>query len=624
LEILRFTTAGSVDDGKSTLIGRLLFDSKLIFEDQMEEIQKATVKRGEEGINLALLTDGLRAEREQNITIDVAYRYFATPKRKFIIADTPGHEQYTRNMVTGASTSDLAIILIDARKGLLTQSKRHASISSLLQIPHIVVCINKMDLADYSEDRFHEIVEDFERFADKLEVDDITYIPISALKGDNIVNKSEFMPWYKGSTLLYHLENVNVSSDKNLVDFRFPVQYVIRPHQDFRGFAGRITSGTIKKGERVRVLPSGLKSTVESIVTIDGELEEARAGDSVVISITDNIDISRGDMIVREKNLPTVNNLQDAFLCWMNAAPLEKGKRYLLRHTTKTVNVYVKEIVYRLNVNELHRENTQTLELNDIGRVELETAQPLFFDPYKNNRGTGSFILIDPATNVTLGAGMIKSAVADIEEKLEIPQKKSPNTVWEGWNIPRPDREARNGHKAAVIWFTGLSGAGKTTIGRQLEKRLFEMGLQTTLLDGDQMRHGLCRDLGFTEYDRRENIRRISETARLMFENGNLVICTFISPFRSDREFARSLVQPGRFVEVFINCKLETLKERDPKGLYEKAIRGEIKNFTGISSPYEAPENPELIIDSTVSTPDSLVEIVMKKLVEEEIVKGKG
>ncbi len=622
MEILRFTTAGSVDDGKSTLIGRLLFDSKLIFEDQLEDIQNATVKRGEEGINLALLTDGLRAEREQNITIDVAYRYFATPKRKFIIADTPGHEQYTRNMVTGASTSDLAIILVDARKGILTQSKRHASISSLLQIPHIVVCINKMDLVDYSADRFDEIVDDFEIFAEKLEVDDITYIPISALKGDNIVNKSEKMPWYKGSTLLYHLENVNIISDKNLVDFRFPVQYVIRPHQDFRGFAGRIASGSVKKGERVRVLPSGLKSTIESIVTIDGELEEAKAGDSVVISITDNIDISRGDMIVREKNLPTVNNRQDAFLCWMNEAPLEKGKKYILRHTTKTVNVYVKEIVYRLNINELHREKTDELHLNDIGRVELETSQPLFFDPYINNRGTGSFILIDPATNVTLGAGMIKSAVAEIEDKLDIPRKKSPNTVWEGWNIARAVREKRNAHRAAVIWFTGLSGAGKTTIGRQLEQRLFAMGLQTTLLDGDQMRHGLCSDLGFTEYDRKENIRRISETARLMFEYGNIVICTFISPFANDRGFARTLIEPGRFFEVFINCNIETLKERDPKGLYEKALKGEIKNFTGISSPYEVPENPELIIDSTLTSPDLLVDIVMKKLVEAGIVKG--
>lgn len=624
MEILRFTTAGSVDDGKSTLIGRLLFDSKLIFEDQLEEMQKATVKRGEEGINLALLTDGLRAEREQNITIDVAYRYFATPKRKFIIADTPGHEQYTRNMVTGASTSDLAIILVDARKGILKQSKRHASISSLLQIPHIVVCVNKMDLVDYSEERFFEIVDDFERFADKLEVDDITYIPISALKGDNIVNKSEYMPWYKGTTLLYHLENVNVSSDKNLVDFRFPVQYVIRPHQDFRGFAGRIASGSIKQGERVRVLPSGLKSTIESIVTIDGELVEAKAGDSVVISITDNIDISRGDMIVREKNLPTVSNRQDAFLCWMNDAPMEKGKKYILRHTTKTVNVYVKEIVYRLNVNELHRENTQTLELNDIGRVELETSKPLFFDPYKNNRGTGSFIIIDPATNGTLGAGMIKSSVADLEDKKFERQQKSPNVVWQGWNIGREQREQRNGHKAAVIWFTGLSGAGKTTLGRQVERRLFNLGLQTTLLDGDQVRHGLCSDLGFSEYDRKENIRRISETARLMFENGHIVICTFISPFRSDREFARSLIEPGRFFEVFINCNIETLKERDPKGLYEKALKGEIKNFTGISSPYEAPENPELFIDSSLTTPDSLVEIVMKKLEEAGIVLGQG
>ncbi len=572
----------------------------------MEEIQKATLKRGEEGVNLALLTDGLRAEREQNITIDVAYRYFATPRRKFIIADTPGHEQYTRNMVTGASTSDLAIILVDARKGVLTQSKRHASISSLLRIPHLVVCVNKMDLVDYSEKRFREIVEDFEAFAQKLEVEDITFIPISALKGDNIVNKTGNMPWYKGTTLLYHLENVNITSDRNLVDFRFPVQYVIRPHQDYRGFAGRITSGTIRKGEKVMVLPSGLKSTVDSILTLEGELQEARAGDSVVISIKDNIDISRGNMLVREKNLPFVDTRLDAFLCWMSPAPMEKGKRYILRHTTQTVNAYVKEIVYRLNVNELRREESESMELNDIGRIELETSQPLFFDRYKLNKGTGSFILIDAATNVTVGAGMINSVVKDRGNMPFTRQEKSPNTVWEGLNISREEREQRNGHKAAVLWLTGLSASGKTSIARLLEKKLFEKGMHTALLDGDMVRHGLCSDLGFSDYDRKENIRRIAETARLFFEQGNIVICTFISPFKADREFARNIIPQGRFVETWVKCDLQTAIKRDPKGLYAKALKGEIRNFTGISSPYENPENPEIIIDTDTHSPEAL------------------
>lgn len=621
VEILRFTTAGSVDDGKSTLIGRLLYDSKLIFEDQLKEIEKVSARRGEETMNLALLTDGLKAEREQNITIDVAYRYFATPKRKFIIADTPGHEQYTRNMVTGASTADLAIILVDARKGVLTQSRRHASISSLLKIPHIVVCVNKMDLVDFSEERFNEIVNEFDKFAGKLEVQDITFIPISALKGDNIVNKSNHMDWYKGSTLMYHLENVNISSDKNLVDFRFPVQYVIRPHQDFRGFSGRVISGTIRPGENITVLPSGKKSKIKNIVTMEGDLEQATAGDSIVVSIEDDIDISRGDMIVREKNIPAVDTKIDAFLCWMSDQPLQIDKKYLLSHTTRVVNAYVKNVVYRLNVDDLHRLKTDKMDLNDIGRIELETSQNLFFDPYKNNRGTGSFTLIDPDTNVTVGAGMIKSAVKEEPERTFERSKKSPNTVWEGWNIPRKERELKNGHKAAVLWLTGLSASGKTTIARVMERKLFENGFQTTLLDGDQVRHGLCSDLGFSEYDRKENIRRISETAKLLFEHGNIVICTFISPFKSDRDYARSLIAEGHFFEVYMECDIETAKQRDPKGLYKRALSGEIKNFTGISSPYEIPENPEITLISDKSHPEQLVNTLFGMLIEKGIIQ---
>ncbi len=619
MDLLRFTTAGSVDDGKSTLIGRLLFDSKLIFEDQLQEIERTSKRRGEDGLNLALLTDGLRAEREQNITIDVAYRYFATPRRKFIIADTPGHEQYTRNMVTGASTADLAVILIDARKGVSRQSKRHASISSLLQIPHIVVCVNKMDLVEYSRDRFEEIVQEFEEFAGKLEVEDITFIPISALKGDNIVNKTENMPWYKGSTLMYHLEHVNIASDKNLVDFRFPVQYVIRPHQDFRGFAGRIVSGVIRPGEEIMVLPSRLTSTVRSIVTMNGELEEASAGVSVVMTIEDDIDISRGDMIVRKKNVPQVASKFDAFFCWMNPKSMEVDRQYMLMHSTRAVKAYARDIIYRLNVDTLHREKNGTLELNDIGRVEFETSQPLYFDPYKNNRGAGSFIVIDPATNVTVGAGMIRSAVVEETTQPAIKQKKSPDVVWHEWNIPREVREERNGHKAAVLWLTGLSASGKSTIARELEKKIYQKGCRTMLLDGDQVRHGLCSDLGFSDYDRTENIRRVAETARLFFEHGNIVICTFISPFQSDRDFARSLLPDGRFFEIYVDCDIETARTRDPKGLYERAIKGEIKNFTGISSPYEKPAKPELILNSKNYKPEELVDILYEELYSNQI-----
>jgi bifunctional enzyme CysN/CysC len=614
MDLLRFTTAGSVDDGKSTLIGRLLYDSKLIFEDQLQEIERTSKRRGENGLNLALLTDGLRAEREQNITIDVAYRYFATPKRKFIIADTPGHEQYTRNMVTGASTADLAIILIDARNGVLTQSKRHASISSLLQIPHIVVAVNKMDLVEYSHERFEEIVEEFEEFARKLEVEDITFIPISALKGDNIIHKSGNMPWYEGSTLMYHLEHVNIGSDRNLVDFRFAVQYVIRPHQDFRGFAGRIVSGVIRPGEEIMVLPSRLTSTVKSIVTMDGELTEATAGDSVVITIEDNIDISRGDMIVRRKNVPQVASRFDAFFCWMAPEPMQLDRQYILMQTTRSVKVYAKDIVYRLNVDSLHREKNTALGLNDIGRVEFETSQPLFFDPYRNNRGTGGFIVVDPATNVTVGAGMIRSAVTDEKKSTALKPEKSPDVVWEEWNIPRTVREERNGHKAAIVWFTGLSASGKSTIARGLEQKLFGRNCQTMLLDGDQVRHGLCSDLGFSDFDRAENIRRVAETARLFFEQGAIVLCTFISPFAGDREFARKLVPPGRFIEIFVDCDIETAKRRDPKGLYARAADGKIGNFTGISAPYEKPENPELILDTDNYTPDELIGIVLQEL----------
>ncbi len=619
MDLLRFTTAGSVDDGKSTLIGRLLYDSKSIFQDQLDALETSSKLRGEEGVNLALLTDGLRAEREQGITIDVAYRYFATPKRKFIIADTPGHEQYTRNMVTGASTADLAIILIDARKGVLTQSRRHAFISSLLQIPHIVVAINKMDLVGYSEERYEEILAEFREFSGKLQVDDITFIPMSALNGDNIVNKGDNMPWYQGSTLLHHLENVNIGSRKNMVDFRLPVQYVIRPDQDYRGFAGRIASGVIRPGEEVMVLPGRQKSRVKSVDAFEGAMTEASAGDSVSVTLEDEIDISRGDMIVRVKNVPRMDQQFEAFLCWMNEKALRTDRPYIMMHTTRQVQAYIENIVYRIDVDTLHREQANTLELNEIGRVQVRTAQPVFTDPYRINNMTGSFIIVDPATNVTVGAGMIRG-VSTEQKPVQKDEKSavSPNVVWEPWNIPREQREKRNGHAGKVLWFTGISGAGKSTIAKSLEKKLWDEGKQTILLDGDQVRHGLNGDLRFSPEDRSENIRRVANLARLFLEHGNVVLCTFISPYKKDREMAREIIGKDDFLEVHVSCKPEKAQERDPKGLYAKAQKGEIKGLTGYDAPYEEPDNPFLKLDTTDSKPEELVDEIKSNLIRKE------
>jgi bifunctional enzyme CysN/CysC len=617
MDLLRFTTAGSVDDGKSTLIGRLFYDSKSIFEDQMEAIEKSSKSSGEEEVNLALLTDGLKAEREQKITIDVAYRYFATPKRKFIIADTPGHTQYTRNMVTGASTADLAIILVDASKGLLTQSRRHAFISSLLRIPHLVVAVNKMDLVDYDEKVFDEIVSDFRSFAKKLNVSDVTYIPISALKGDNVVDKSKNTDWYNGSTLLHHLETVKVDASDNIVDFRLPVQYVIRPNQNFRGFSGRIASGHIRPGDEVKVLPSGLTSTVKEIVTRDENLEIAYPGDSVTLTIDDEIDISRGDMIVRKNNVPTVSNEFEAYVCWMNEKELELNKQYILQHNTRTVQVFIEDLIYRMNVDSLSREDATSLSLNEIGRVKLKTSKPIFYDPYQVNQKTGSFIIIDPASNVTIGAGMIRagSTQSSSEEVLEdsTQRKKSPNVVWEPWNIPRELREKRNGHEAKVLWFTGISGAGKSTIAKELERKLWEDGKQTVLLDGDQVRHGLNGDLGFSPTDRTENIRRVGEVARLFYEHGNIVLCTFVSPYVKDREAAKALFADDKFQEIHVKCDPETAQNRDPKGLYKKAEAGEISGLTGYDADYEVSESA-VTIDTDELSVEKAVEKITKLL----------
>lgn len=624
IELLRFTTAGSVDDGKSTLIGRLLYDSKAIFEDQMEAVQRASHERGDEYVDLALLTDGLRAEREQKITIDVAYRYFATPKRKFIIADTPGHIQYTRNMVTGASTAELAIILIDARKGVVTQSKRHGFLATLLHIPHLVVAVNKMDLVDYEQKVFDQIMADYKDFAAKLSVQDIVFIPISALKGDNVVEKSANMPWYDGSTLLHHLENVNVGGSRNLVDFRFPVQTVIRPNQNFRGFAGQIASGRIAPGEEVVVFPSGLGSRIKSVVTFEGEQAEAVAGDSVILTLADEIDISRGDMIVRTHNLPQKSNQVDAVICWMSETPMNPQGTYWLQHTTRVVKAFISELNYKIDVDTMHRERSESLSLNEIGRVQITTTHPLFFDRYEINRNTGSFILIDPYTNTTVAAGMIRGRSRSISDLVEtapepasrpsIERRKSTDVVWEFGGVTLEMREKHNEHKGAVLWFTGLSGSGKSTVAKKLEQVLFERNCHTFFLDGDNLRHGLNGDLGFSDADRNENIRRAAEVARLGFGHGNIVLCSFISPFQSERDFARSILPEGRFFEIFVKCDLEVCKRRDPKGLYAKALRGEIKNFTGISSPYEEPQAPEIVVETDLRSTEEIVEQIINEL----------
>ncbi len=630
MDLLRFSTAGSVDDGKSTLIGRLLYDTKSIFEDQLEHVEGVSKKLGEETVNLALLTDGLRAEREQKITIDVAYRYFATPKRKFIIADTPGHVQYTRNMVTGASTSDLAIILVDARKGVLTQSKRHAFITSLLGIPHIIVAINKMDLVDYSEEVFERIRADFKEFSTKLTVNDITYVPVCALHGDNIVEWSERMPWYEGGSLLNRLETVSTGGRENRIDFRYPVQYVIRPNQNFRGYAGTIASGSVSPGEEVVVLPSGRSTRVKSVETADGPLDEAGVREAVVLTMEDEVDISRGDMIVRKKNLPTVSDRFEAYLCWMAEEPMEPGKSYVLLHTTREVQAFVDRVEYRIDVDTLHRDTKhRTLGLNEIGRVEMTTSKLLAFDSYRVNSATGSFVLIDPHTNRTVGAGMIRSEVKALEDVTEpdtdtrkVRRPVSPDVVWEPWNVPREERERRNGHKAAVLWLTGPSGSGKTTVAREVERRLFERGVRTMLLEGDHLRHGLCGDLGFSAEDRTENIRRVGEVAKLFFEHGDVVICTFVSPYRRDRHQARVLVPEGRFFETHVHAPLEELRKRDPKGLYAREAKGEVANLPGSQGPYEEPREPELRIDTLEQDASRAARTVIELLEAEGIVPG--
>jgi bifunctional enzyme CysN/CysC len=612
-ELLRLATAGSVDDGKSTLIGRLLYDSKSIFADQLEAVERTSRDRGDGYTNLALLTDGLRAEREQGITIDVAYRYFSTPRRKFIIADTPGHIQYTRNMVTGASTSDLALILVDARNGILEQSRRHAFIASLLGIPHLVVCVNKMDLVDWSQDRFMEIRDEFRSFAMKLDVHDLTFVPISALHGDNVVSRGVSMPWYEGTPLLHHLEEVHIASDRNLIDARFPVQYVIRPQRgggelhDFRGYAGTVAGGVFKPGDEVVVLPSGFTSRITSVrAPGGGELAEAFPPQAVTIQLEDDIDVGRGDMICRPHNRPAVGHDIDAMVCWFSEeSSLSDGSRYVVRHSTRSVTARVELLDYRLDVNTLHRdESADSLSLNEIGRVRLRAQSPLMFDPYRRNRATGSFILVDPVTHNTVGAGMIVGAE----------QANVTSVVWHSNAVGRSER----GTRGVTVWFTGLSGSGKSSVAVELERKLVASGRPAYLLDGDNLRHGLNAGLGFSAADRAENVRRVGEVAKLFADAGLVAVVSLVSPYRSDRDRVRAAHEAAglRFVEVFVDTPIEVCEARDPKGLYAKARAGELTGFTGVDDPYEPPPQPDLVLRPGHGSPTAMADWVIANLGE--------
>ncbi|OOY28863.1 adenylyl-sulfate kinase [Thioclava sp. L04-15] len=605
--MLRFITCGSVDDGKSTLIGRLLYDSKMIFEDQLAALEADSKRVGTQGqeIDFALLVDGLAAEREQGITIDVAYRFFTTEKRKFIVADTPGHEQYTRNMVTGASTADLAVILIDARKGVLTQTRRHSYLVNQLGIRHIVLAVNKMDLVDYDQATFEDIVADYKTFADSIGIEGFTAIPISGFKGDNITGPSERTPWYKGPSLLPYLEavEVDVTSDQGR-PFRMPVQWVNRPNLDFRGFSGLIASGTVRPGDEVRVLPSGKTSKVARIVSLEGDRDLAVAGESTTITLEDEIDCSRGQVIVAAKEPLEVADQFEATIVWMDETELVPGRAYWLKIGTQTVSATVHEPKYEVNVNTQEHLATKTLDLNAIGVANITTDREIPFAPYAENRDLGGFILIDKMTNQTSAAGMINFAL-----------RRAQNIHWQATDIGREHHANMKHQKPAVLWLTGLSGSGKSTIANIVEKKLARMNRHTFLLDGDNVRHGLNKDLGFTEADRVENIRRVGEVAKLMTDAGLIVITAFISPFRSERDMVRSMMQPGEFIEIFVDTPLEVAEARDVKGLYAKARSGQLKNFTGIDSPYEAPENAEMRIDTTAMTPEEAADLIIARLI---------
>ncbi|NBQ27010.1 MAG: sulfate adenylyltransferase subunit CysN [Rhodobacteraceae bacterium] len=607
--LLRFITCGSVDDGKSTLIGRLLYDSKMIFEDQLAQLEADSKKVGTQGqeIDFALLVDGLAAEREQGITIDVAYRFFATEKRKFIVADTPGHEQFTRNMVTGASTAELAVILIDARKGILTQTRRHSYLTHLLGIKNIVLAVNKMDLVEYSKDIFDQIVADYTAFAASIGVTDFTAIPISGFKGDNITMLSENTKWYSGPTLMQHLENVELdqSADQGL-SFRMPVQWVNRPNLDFRGFSGKIASGIVKPGDEVRILPSGKTSHVDRIVTLGGDLDQAVAGQSITLTLRDEVDCSRGQIITAAKDPLEVADQFEATVIWMDETDLVPGRAYYLKIDAQTVSATVAQPKYQINVNTMEHTAAKTLELNAIGVATMTTDRAIPFAPYANNRELGGFILIDKMTNATVGAGLINFAL-----------RRAQNIHWQATDINRDHHANLKNQKPAVLWMTGLSGSGKSTIANAVEKKLARMNRHTFLLDGDNVRHGLNKDLGFTDADRIENVRRVGEVAKLMTDAGLIVITAFISPFRSERDMVRNMMQPGEFIEVFVDTPLSVAEQRDVKGLYAKARAGDLKNFTGIDSPYEAPEVPEIHIDTTKMSIDEAADHIIATLLGE-------
>ena len=610
--LLRFITCGSVDDGKSTLIGRLLYESKMIFEDQLTALEQDSKKVGTQGENIdfALLVDGLAAEREQGITIDVAYRFFATEHRKFIVADTPGHEQYTRNMATGASTADLAVLLIDARQGVLTQTKRHAFIASQLGVGHIVLAVNKMDLVDYSENVFNEIVEDFKAFAAQLDIPNLHAIPVSALVGDNVVDGSRFMPWYEGPSLLGYLEGVDVEAEETSLPFRMPVQWVNRPDLDFRGYAGRIAGGIIRTGDDIRVLPSGKQSKIARIVTMDSDLDEAVSGQSVTLTLTDEIDISRGDVIATSETPPEISDQFDTTIIWLSEEPMLPGRSYRMKTSSRLVSATVNAPKHKTDVNTLQKLPAKTLQLNEIGNCTLAVDRPIAFDSYAENRQTGSFILIDRMTNNTVGMGMIN-----------FPLRRAANIHWQNLDINKAANAEQKGQNPAVLWFTGLSGSGKSTIANEVQRRLYATGRHSFILDGDNVRHGLNRDLGFTDADRVENIRRVAEVSKLMVEAGLITLVSFISPFRAERELARNLMEEGEFIEIFVNTPLSVAETRDPKGLYKKARAGNLKNFTGIDSPYEAPENPEIEINTAdMSVEDAAVRVI-NGLIERGIIE---
>ena len=602
--MLRFITCGSVDDGKSTLIGRLLYDSKMIFEDQLASLEADSKKLGTQGQNIdfALLVDGLAAEREQGITIDVAYRFFATQKRKFIVADTPGHEQYTRNMVTGASTADLAVILIDARQGILTQTRRHSYLAHLIGIKHIVVAVNKMDLVDYDQNIYEEIVGEYRQFADSIGIEAFTPIPISGLAGDNITSKSNNMNWFDGLPLVEHLETVEVAVTANQSKpFRMSVQWVNRPDLDFRGFSGQIMSGSVAPGDKIRVLPSSKTTTIKQIVTMDGELDQAIAGQSVTLTLADEVDCSRGDVISGADEPPQVADQFESTIVWMDEEDLLPGRSYWMKIGGQMVSAVVQQPKYQVNVNNMENLAAKTLELNSIGVAEIATDRPIIFEPYEDNRDLGGFILIDKISNATVAAGMLHFCL-----------RRSQNVHWQAVDIDRGAHASLKNQKPQLLWFTGLSGSGKSTIANEVEKRLHIMNRHTFLLDGDNVRHGLNKDLGFTDADRVENIRRIGEVAKLMTDAGLIVLTAFISPFRAERQMVRDMLPDGEFIEIFVDTPLEVAERRDVKGLYKKARSGELKNFTGIDSPYEVPENAEIQVNTTEMSAEEAAETIIQ------------